>query len=254
MCHLEGGNNFGSDPVKLKVTLEDIGNDIKFTVDVLQEMANGTGNIADLRGLFFDIADDTLLPGFSVTGADVTNQIFDANNVIDLGQGVNLNGAGNQNFDAGVRFGTPGIGSDDIRSTMFTLSHTSEDLSLELFEEEFFGARLTSTGPEGSGRNGSSKIKGESPEIGGTYDGGTDVGGTTDGGMDVGGTTDGGMDVGGTTDGGMDVGGTTDGGMDVGGTTDGGTDGSVSVPEPGTILGLAVFFGGLLTSRRRKSN
>uniref|UniRef100_UPI00106864AE hypothetical protein n=1 Tax=Okeania hirsuta TaxID=1458930 RepID=UPI00106864AE len=55
MFHLEGGNNFGSDPVKLKVTLEDIGNDIKFTVDVLQEMANGTGNIADLRGLFFDI-------------------------------------------------------------------------------------------------------------------------------------------------------------------------------------------------------
>ncbi|HAX85506.1 MAG TPA: hypothetical protein DCY91_04360, partial [Cyanobacteria bacterium UBA11370] len=31
-------------------------------------------------------------------------------------------------------------------------------------------------------------------------------------------------------------------------------DGSVSVPEPSTVAGLALMFGGLLVSRRRKAN
>lgn len=161
MFTLEGNDNFGSDPVKVKFTLEDLGDDIKFTVDVLPE--DNTGNIGDLRGIFFDILDDSLLPGLSVTGADVTNQVFSANNVINLGQGANLNGDGNKNFDAGVRFGTPGIGSDDIRSTMFILDHVSQSLDLAMFDAQTFGARLTSVGPEGSGRGGSSKIKGVPP-------------------------------------------------------------------------------------------
>ena len=163
MFTLGGDDNFGDDPAEVKVTLEDLGNEIKFIVDVVPETL--TGNIGDLGGLFFDIVDDSLLPGLSVMGADVTGQEFDANNVINLGMGVNLNGDGNKNFDAGVKFGTPGIGGDDIQSTMFVLKHDDDvNLGLELFKEQFFGARLTSVGPEGSGREGSSKLKGV-PEI-----------------------------------------------------------------------------------------
>ncbi len=60
---------------------------------------------------------------------------------------------------------------------------------------------------------------------------------------------------GGTTGGGTTGGGTTGGGTTGGGTTGGGTTGgSTSIPEPSTVLGLALFLGGLVTSRRRKSN
>ena len=153
---LGGGDNFGSDPVELDVTIEDLGNDLKFSVDVVPESV--MGNIADLRGVFLDIADESLLSGLSFSGADITNSNFDANDVINLRGGNNLNGGGTAKFDIGFTFGSSGIGSDDIRSTMFTLSHTSADLSLNLFANQRFGARLTSTGVEGGSRGGSSKI------------------------------------------------------------------------------------------------
>ncbi|WPY96651.1 hypothetical protein T8T21_19090 (plasmid) [Limimaricola variabilis] len=111
-----------------------------------------SGAQADLRGLFFDVADSALLGGLSVSGADVTTSRFARDAVTDLGNGANMNGAltkkGN-GFDAGIAFGTPGIGKDDIDQTGFTLSSSAGDLSLELIAQMRFGVRLTSVGPEG---------------------------------------------------------------------------------------------------------
>jgi hypothetical protein len=114
------------------------------------------GTVAgDLRGLFFDAADPALLAGLSVDGDDVT--AFRTGSVSNLGSGVNMNGAGAP-YDIGLAFGTAGIGADDIRSTSFVLSSAAGPLTMDFVANVDFGARLTSIGPEGGARNGSSKI------------------------------------------------------------------------------------------------
>jgi hypothetical protein len=110
---------------------------------------------ADLRGLFFDVADGSLLAGLSVTGDDVT--AFRTGSVRDLGRGVNMNGAGAP-YDLGLAFGTPGIATDDIRTTSFVLSSANGPLTMDFVAQVAFGARLTSIGAEDGARNGSSKI------------------------------------------------------------------------------------------------
>ena len=99
-------DNFGSDPVTFNATIEDIGDNLKFTVNVVLE--TNMENIADLRGIFIDIADESLLEDLSVSGEDVSDSIFKANNVINLEDGNNLNGGTNK-FDIGFEFGTSGI-------------------------------------------------------------------------------------------------------------------------------------------------
>ena len=54
----------------------------------------------------------------------------------------------------GIEFGTAGIGKDDVRSASFTLSHSSQSLTLDTIAQQNFGARLTSVGAEGSVRDG----------------------------------------------------------------------------------------------------
>ena len=54
-------------------------------------------------------------------------------------------------FDAGVAFGTPGKGHDDIQSTSFMLDHDSVDLSLDMLDLADFGLRYTSAGKGGGG-------------------------------------------------------------------------------------------------------
>ena len=121
----------------------------------------------DLRGFFADITDDSLLPGLSVSGPEVTSSLFDANNVIDLGGGNNLNGGGTPcPCDFGVEIGNPGIGhGDDFQSVTFVLSHVSEDLDISIFEKQAFGVRATSVGPAEGSRNSSSKLRGKFPVV-----------------------------------------------------------------------------------------
>jgi hypothetical protein len=152
-----GSDNFGSDPIEVKVSFKDLGNSIQVDLNVLPE--TDTGNIADLRGFFFDVANESLLPGLSFTGSDITDSQKNANSVINLGGGANLSGGGNYKFDAAVELGGSGIGGNDIRSTSFIIAHTSADLSIEEFTAGYIGVRATSTGAEGSGRGGSSKTK-----------------------------------------------------------------------------------------------
>jgi len=146
----------GSDTA-VRITLTEAGGDIVFTLSVEE-------GLADLRGVFFDIANDVLLAGLSASGEFVTG-FFATGDVIDLGHGGNLHGGGTPcPCDIGVELGTPGIGKDDIQSTSFVLSHNTESLSLADFSEQLIGVRVTSVGDEDS-REGSSKLRGTLPPI-----------------------------------------------------------------------------------------
>lgn len=127
---------------------------INFVVDVLN-----TGLLTgDLRGLFFNVVDDAKLTGLTAAGAKVTD--LDTVDVIDLGNGANMEGAALP-FDVGVEFGTAGIGKGDDLSgpQSFTLSNTANNLTLDDIAQVQFGARVTSIGAPGSkNRTNSEKI------------------------------------------------------------------------------------------------
>jgi hypothetical protein len=114
---------------------------LAFTVDVL---GVGGGLPGDLQGLFFDVNDDSKLAGLAVSGSSLITG-FDTIDVINLGNGVNMNGAADP-FDVGIKFGTSGIGQDDIQTATFTLSNTAGNLTLDDIAHVEFGARTTSTG------------------------------------------------------------------------------------------------------------
>lgn len=135
---------------------------LNFQVDVLDE----TGSIGDLNGLFFDISNDSLVDGLVASGDDVTETAFNANKITKVDGYNNVNGevAGDYGkFDGGVQFGTQGIGTDDIRSTSFTLSHADQGLTLDDILSQDFAIRLTSVGEEGGTRDDSLKLGGEAP-------------------------------------------------------------------------------------------
>ena len=142
----------GTDSAVL-VTLSEEGGDIRVTATV-------TLGIADLRAVYLNIGDNSLLSGLSVTGDDVTDYEFAAHGVIDMGQGANLNGGGTPcPCDIGVEIGTPGIGKDDFQTTTFLL-HGLTPLSLSDFTDQLVGVRITSVGPDADSRGGSAKLVG----------------------------------------------------------------------------------------------
>lgn len=150
--------------VSVQVTITEIeGGDLRFDVTVLEGQLTG-----DLQGLFFDLADDSLADGLMVDGVDATDWQFEANDVTNLGQGVNINGEVLNTygeFDAGVQIGTQGISNDDIQTTSFVISHDTVDLTLADVALQDFAVRLTSVGEVDGDRNGSLKLGGTSPDV-----------------------------------------------------------------------------------------
>lgn len=150
-------NQFTGSNAEVNYTLEDIaGGGVKFTVDA-------SSQLSDIRGVWFDISDDSLLSGLNILGNDITQTVIDANSVNNLGGGVNLNGGGTSApFDVGLEIGQSGLrgGRDDFRMTTFNVFHDSVALSIENFAGQDFGTRLTSVGTD---RNGSSKLVGMAP-------------------------------------------------------------------------------------------
>lgn len=127
-------------------------------------------NIGDLRGFFVNFAgSNTLFSNLTATGPNVTQVVKSADNVSNLGGGVNTNPEGP--FDIGVEIGTPGIGGDDIQSTTITFS-SSAPLTNAMFTTDtdpvtasgpnalLFALRMTSVGLPGGPREGSSKLGG----------------------------------------------------------------------------------------------
>ncbi|WAL62324.1 PEP-CTERM sorting domain-containing protein [Thermocoleostomius sinensis] len=157
-------SNFTGANAKVSITLDDKAageGNIQFTV----KMAADATTIGDIRGLFFNISDDSLLSGLRATGSHVTTTAYGAGKISSVGK-ANLNGdGGNHLFDFGIEIGENGLkgGKDDIQTTTFVLSHTSRALDLSLFAQQDFGVRLTSVGTVGGSRELSSKLVGTSP-------------------------------------------------------------------------------------------
>jgi hypothetical protein len=147
------------DPALATVTFDDT----KQAGQVQITVAVDTGyRLADINGFFFNIGNESLLSGLTVSGSDVTLLVKNANSVTSAGSGNNING-GIGPFDVGLRIGTPGIGTDDIQTTTFLLSAAGVNLTTDMFtgatnaQDYIFGIRLTSVGTEGH-RTGSSKL------------------------------------------------------------------------------------------------
>jgi hypothetical protein len=140
---IEGGAG-----LRVKV-LEDNGA-LKFT------LANTGTQVADLRGLFFDVSDSSKIASLSATGSAVTGQAKGDEAVVNLGNGVNMAGVGT--FDFGIAFGSSGIGKDDIRQTEFTLTSSGAPLTLNDVLGMEFGVRFTSVGTDGGLREDSLKL------------------------------------------------------------------------------------------------
>jgi len=118
------------------------------------------GLTADLRGLFFHIADEELARSLSAKGELVTGFAAGADKVSNLKGGVNAEGVKAGPFDVGLAFGSAGIGKDDVREASFVLASTKTKLGLDLVEKMEFTARLTSVGEAGGERDGSLKLVG----------------------------------------------------------------------------------------------
>ncbi|PVE23397.1 hypothetical protein DC522_16180 [Microvirga sp. KLBC 81] len=154
------------EPGALVTVTETLEGTLTFKVKVMDVIAGATDalDIADLRGLFFHVSDETLLSGLSVTGLDVTTSLVDANKVMEVEKDVTMSGEVGKSvgpFDVGIEFGTSGMGKgDDIRETTFTLS-ASKPLSLGFVLQQHFGLRLTSVSNNGEGRELSLKLTGQ---------------------------------------------------------------------------------------------
>lgn len=151
----------GGASAEVMATITDLPNSYQFTLEVVPESVSG--NIGDLRGFFFHTQTDNqaFLDTFTVTSSATHpfDATFSTNGVTNLGGGNNVNGLVAVGFDVGIDVGTPGIGSDDVRTFTFNLNYTGADRGLELFADQLFAVRLTSVGQEGGSRGGSSKIK-----------------------------------------------------------------------------------------------
>ena len=124
--------------------------------------------LGDLRGLFFDLADESLLGSLTSTATSGLTEMQQGNDsVVNLGDGATMAGlvGDNGGYDVGIEIGTSGLSKDDIRSFSFTLDSSMRDLTLADFSGVSFGARLTSVGIDldGNGtidtaRTGSTKV------------------------------------------------------------------------------------------------
>ena len=151
---------YTGDPARAIVTFDDMTTPgaVRVTVAVDTSLA-----IADINGFFFNIGNESLLSGLTVSGTDVTLTVKQANHVTSAGSGNNINGGGIGPFDVGLQIGTPGIGKDDIQTTTFLLSAAGVNLTTDMFtdatnaHDHIFAIRLTSVGTAYC-RDGSSKL------------------------------------------------------------------------------------------------
>jgi hypothetical protein len=138
----------------IQITITENAGKLDFRIEVL----GGNAHMADLRGLFFHF-NESKLAGLDISGDSIitTTQIA-ANSVINLGQGVNMNGAA-QPFDIGLKFGGPGVAHGDAVSgpISFTLAETGA-LTLDDIAHLEFGAMLTSVGGKGTNPPGPAKV------------------------------------------------------------------------------------------------
>src|SRR5262245_18335242 len=131
-----------------------------FTVTV-----NNTNTLdGNLGGLFFQF-NDTKLTGLNVTGPDVAFFQTGDDTVLNLGNGLSMNGAVTTGFDLGIAFSSPS-NHVDITTTTFVISDpvplSLDDLH-QAGETSQVGVRVTAVGaPEGP-RHASEKLTAFAP-------------------------------------------------------------------------------------------
>jgi hypothetical protein len=141
-----------------RAVFEQVGNDVQVTLSTVQEA--GHTNTGDWGGFWFNISDDALLAGMTVTGTYVTAYDFSGSVGSVGGANNNLNGGGSPApMEAGIAFGSPGASGGLLATVTFTLSHP-DGLTLSLFESQTIAGRLQTVGPAPGGGGGSSKITG----------------------------------------------------------------------------------------------
>ena len=151
----------GSDEIApATVTISETANgELTFTVT---NTGDGDNQIGDLRGIFFDVADDSLLGTLAVTGGHITD--FDqSGSITNLGNGATVSGVPDAPFEVGIEFGTAGISGDDIQTTTFVMSSFTRDLTLDDLALESIAVRQTSVGDADGAREGSDKLYGIAP-------------------------------------------------------------------------------------------
>lgn len=176
---IENALSDGSTPVKVDYSLIEVDNGVQFNFEV-----DTSVNLADLRGIYLNIDDTSLLSGLSVSSVDNPfGDIDDANfytvksrdlavdasgtTNFGFGGGNNLNG-GKSTYTIGLDIGQQGLKGtkDDFQGTSFILKHSAETLLLENFANLNIGTRLMSVGPgpKEKNREGSSKVGNTVPE------------------------------------------------------------------------------------------
>lgn len=132
---------------------------LSFTVT---NVGDGDNQIGDIRGVFMDVADDSLLGTLAVAGDDVTE--FDqSGSVSNLGNGATVSGVPDSPYEIGIEIGSAGAATDDIQTTTFSLSSFARDLTLDDLALESFAVRATSVGDADGARDGSDKLYGVAP-------------------------------------------------------------------------------------------
>lgn len=167
-------HNFGSHDVGATINLfQDSSNDVRFEITV-----DDSVNMADITGVFFNLKNESLLPGLSQTSGTyqvqgkgrndglitkdyVSGSQFGPANSVNSINGRNLNGSANAAFDGALAIGATGKSAqgiaDDHQFVSFTLSHSS-GLKVDDFIGEDFGLRMQSVGDS---REGSAKLIGQ---------------------------------------------------------------------------------------------
>ena len=146
-------SEFTGDDAIVIITLDDTGGVITGNVEV-----QASPNIGDLRAVFLQVIDESILSGLSVTGPWVNDIVIGDDNVTEVGN-ANVNGDGTPGpFDIGIELGSSGIGADDIQAAEFFLDHSTMALTLSMFDLEAWAVRMTSVGLAGGPREGSSKL------------------------------------------------------------------------------------------------
>lgn len=147
--------NFSGAPLEVLLRVDDAIDPGKLVVTL--EITGPAGTLGDLAGFLAHVHDESLLPGLSVTGVYVDNPLFSANELGSAG------GRSPCPCDLGLKFGTPGIEQDDLRSVMFTIAHTSQALDVSFLMGRSFGIDVTSVGM-GQNRELRSRLVGVVPE------------------------------------------------------------------------------------------
>jgi len=159
---------FTGDPAAAQVTVHQQSFDtLRFTVDQPDLTKFG-----DLRGLFFHVNESIIDPtdlNFSfvsaaenITGNAITPSFTAAvglNSIVSVGSGDNKT-TPIDHFDVGFEFGSPGIGTDDVRSVVFDITKVGgldQMTFMPINMADFMTVRLTSVF-DGNNREGSSKL------------------------------------------------------------------------------------------------